>query len=47
MTYRDRILEMLERQDMYRRRDKLDIPEFYVGRYCRPSRDLEPPQLAQ
>jgi large subunit ribosomal protein L19 len=28
---RDRILEKLERKDMFRRRQQIDIPEFYVG----------------
>ncbi|CAF3391881.1 unnamed protein product [Rotaria socialis] len=28
---RDRILERLERRDMFRRRQQIDIPEFYVG----------------
>jgi len=28
---RDRILEKLERMDMFRRRRQIDIPEFYVG----------------
>lgn len=30
---RDRILEKLERQDMYRRREVINIPEFFVGVY--------------
>lgn len=30
---RDRILEKLERKDMFRRRQQIDIPEFYVGSY--------------
>lgn len=30
---RDRILEKLERQDMYRRRKVINIPEFFVGVY--------------
>ena len=30
---RDRILEKLERKDMFRRRQQIDIPEFYVGKY--------------
>ena len=34
MAYRDRIRERLEREDMYRRRDVLNIPEFYVGKNC-------------
>ncbi|KAL8579564.1 hypothetical protein ACOMHN_025517 [Nucella lapillus] len=29
--YRDRIMEKLERMDMYARRACIDIPEFYVG----------------
>jgi large subunit ribosomal protein L19 len=30
---RDRILEKLERKDMFRRRQQIDIPEFYVGQF--------------
>lgn len=30
---RDRILEKLERRDMFRRRQQIDMPEFYVGKY--------------
>lgn len=30
---RDRILEKLERKDMFRRRQQIDIPEFYVGSF--------------
>ena len=29
---RDRISEKLERKDMLRRRNVIDIPEFYVGK---------------
>ncbi|XP_071113623.1 large ribosomal subunit protein bL19m-like [Haliotis cracherodii] len=29
--HRDRVRELLEREDMYRRREHMDIPEFYVG----------------
>ncbi|XP_045197177.1 39S ribosomal protein L19, mitochondrial-like [Mercenaria mercenaria] len=29
--YRDRITEMLEREEMFKRRKIIDIPEFYVG----------------
>lgn len=29
--HRDRIKEMLERRDMYKRRSTMEIPEFYVG----------------
>ncbi|XP_041369131.1 39S ribosomal protein L19, mitochondrial-like [Gigantopelta aegis] len=29
--HRDRICELLEREDMYRRRAVIDLPEFYVG----------------
>lgn len=29
--HRDRIREILERKDMYRRRLVMEIPEFYVG----------------
>ncbi len=32
--HRDKILERLERQDMYRRRHVIHIPEFYVGETC-------------
>lgn len=35
---RDRILEKLERKDMFRRRQQIDIPEFYVGSFARISR---------
>ena len=31
MKHRDRICELLEREDMYRRRSVVDFPEFYVG----------------
>lgn len=30
---RDYVLEMLHRRDMFRRRQNLSIPEFYVGKY--------------
>lgn len=30
--HRDAVRELLERQDMLKRRSKLDIPEFYVGK---------------
>ena len=30
--HRDRIRELLERKDMYKRRSVLEIPEFYVGK---------------
>ena len=29
---RDKVLEKFERRDMMRRREVLDIPEFYVGK---------------
>lgn len=31
MTWRNSLREKLERSDMLKRRDKIDIPEFYVG----------------
>jgi large subunit ribosomal protein L19 len=31
--HRDRIREILERKDMYRRRLVMEIPEFYVGMF--------------
>lgn len=34
---RDRILEKLERKDMFRRRQQINIPEFYVGSYSSPA----------
>lgn len=30
--HRDPVRELLEREDMMKRRAKLDIPEFYVGK---------------
>lgn len=31
LEHRDAVRELLEREDMMKRRAKLDIPEFYVG----------------
>ncbi|XP_046571573.1 39S ribosomal protein L19, mitochondrial-like isoform X2 [Haliotis rubra] len=31
VEHRDRVRELLEREDMYRRREQIEIPEFYVG----------------
>ena len=33
LEHRDAVRELLERQDMLKRRAKLNIPEFYVGQF--------------